>query len=1279
MSTAEDGGATANGAFSSYSGGGAGGKFRKKPFRKPATPYDRPTTVLRGSSISNNNNNNSSNSSSSWLKKLVVEPASKLISYGADRFFGSVFRARLPPLPPPQPREVDNVSDAVQGADLNRVQGADLNRVQGADLNRVQGVDLNRVQGADLNRVQWVDLNRVQGADLNGQDGAQETAGGDCSQPLNSSSSNTVFELEHLLKQKTFTRSEILHLTELLQSRAVERPDGDASLKNEEAASDFGRHQQFASVLLEENSNGGIRSSAVMSTPIPKSKALEYGVDSPAELAKSYMGSMPSKVSPSVLGMRGQVARKDMRGDIPFFSKSPTTSLSKKTSTPLAAPENGFLTPRARGRSAIYSMARTPYSRVNPALNHKGSGINSNGYARLSMSSSSVDLVENDEKFESQQMTLKRRSSVLDEEVGSVGPMRRIRQKPNLLAPRIHHTAHGVGIGSHAKQKLVVENENENVSRTSYAHVPSQSSAVASRILEQLEKLTPKEKVSESKIVAVREKSPLKLASTMFSGQTLRSMENVGSSKLQLDVQDAHNKLGDKTNANVDDSRDSSSRKQGKVEENGHRESAVPSDMWNPAMNNDSSPSLKASRPIIRSTDSVLTNDTSQPPQKKKSFRMTAQEQDDDVHSNWLASRPSYEEKKSMESPPKDSKSAPSEEPKVVKITTQSEDKSPSSLTSSKTELSRGAVTFGEGTSFSAFSALEETRAASKSAGFSLPAAPSDGPKETNDSPPLFSFSSKVVDKLPSMPFESVKNPEAKLDISSSLVNVTASTVSPTKVLASDKGFHVNPLKAGDINGKSDFAPSAASNGPLVSNPPRVSTTAASHNDVSNFVPAVASTTSAISSGSIFGFAAKPTDPSGPVFKFGASVDLPNAASPASTANVNEVADPNTKLKIDAGYGTSSSPHSNLTPFGAASSGNSTFGFGASSIFANTSKSPVSGAETASQGASVQLDSSAPAPLPSFSMSSSTPFGSSLSNSQVSNPNGIFGFSSAPTSDTSKLVPASGPSPSLFKFGASSTPASEGTAPSLSSGAAPGMFGFGFGASSSANAVDSSSGAATPQTVTNTTSSYSNGTSGIFNFGASSSAPSTISSNSTPNLFGSSWQNPNPPTTFGSTFASSSPATGFSFNASSTPSVSTNPVFSFTTASASVLSSPSQNLFGNAPSTAFAAVSPGSNDRMSAEDSMAEDPVQQSTPSVSVFGQPSLSPSPPGFTFGSTVASQCNPFPFGGQQNLQNPSPFQTSGSAEFNAGGGFSLGSGGVDKSGRKILRIGRSKNRKK
>lgn len=103
------------------------------------------------------------------------------------------------------------------------------------------------------------------------------------------------------------------------------------------------------------------------------------------------------------------------------------------------------------------------------------------------------------------------------------------------------------------------------------------------------------------------------------------------------------------------------------------------------------------------------------------------------------------------------------------------------------------------------------------------------------------------------------------------------------------------------------------------------------------------------------------------------------------------------------------------------------------------------------------------------------------------------------------------------------------------------------------------------------------------------------------------------------------------------------------------------------------------NDQMSGEDSMAEDPVPSS-----VFGQPSVSPPPPGFAFGSTtVPSQTNPFLFSGQQNQaapQSPSPFQATGSQEFNAGGGgFSLGSGGGDKSNRKIVRINRNKNRKK
>ena len=85
------------------------------------------------------------------------------------------------------------------------------------------------------------------------------------------------------------------------------------------------------------------------------------------------MGSRPSKVSPSMLGIRGQAFREDSTviSSGPFLSKSPIMPLVQRSSGHAGYLENGFMTPRSRGKSAIYSMARTPYSRVNLATNLK--------------------------------------------------------------------------------------------------------------------------------------------------------------------------------------------------------------------------------------------------------------------------------------------------------------------------------------------------------------------------------------------------------------------------------------------------------------------------------------------------------------------------------------------------------------------------------------------------------------------------------------------------------------------------------------------------------------------------------------------------------------------------------------------------------------------------------------------------------------------------------------------------------------------------------------------
>ncbi|XP_022859630.1 nuclear pore complex protein NUP1-like isoform X2 [Olea europaea var. sylvestris] len=585
MATAGEGGVTTNtdGIASSYDGGGGegvGGRSRRRPFRRAhhTTPYDRPLTAFRGITTAAINNINSS-----WLNKLVVDPASKLISYGAHRFFASVLRKRLPP--PPQLTEAnDESSDGLQEAIPNS------------------------------------------------QSGPIEPAGGNSSHPVNRSDIGGISELEQLLKQKTFTRSEIERLTELLHSRAEEVPVGERTQEAlPELASSLGRHRQFSSSPLEEDRNERDRYHGV-NTTIANSRVLEDDIASPAELAKAYMGSGPSKISPSKLVMRSQIGREDARllGNVPFTPKSPVMYSTTKVAVNIGVPENSIITPRSRGRSAIYNMARTPYPRVNPTAILKGNG-STNVYGGSSLSTSR-SLLENDL---SKQVSLKRRSSIFDDDLGEGGLMRRIRQKPNLLSPRIPRSAGGAvidfdGVRGSSKQKLplvdepkhklsitVRKNENDSIPSTSYAHVPPKSTEVASRILQHLEKLSPKEKSSDPQLVALWEKTPNKLTPNMLHGQALRSLEHVESSKLLQDVHDDH-KLEDWPIVTLHDAHDFSSQTKGRVEPRGPKDFAIPLDKSTLATNNDTTGSLKASVPSVEAFDSVNKNFAAQPPKGNK-------------------------------------------------------------------------------------------------------------------------------------------------------------------------------------------------------------------------------------------------------------------------------------------------------------------------------------------------------------------------------------------------------------------------------------------------------------------------------------------------------------------------------------------------------------------------------------------------------------------------------------------------------------------------------------
>lgn len=230
---------------------------------------------------------------------------------------------------------------------------------------------------------------------------------------------------------------------------------------------------------------------------------------------------------------------------------------------------------------------------------------------------------------------------MLDNDIGSVGPIRRIRQKQSLLSSRGLSppvsgslSISGAGFGSVAAQKpsssmhrkTSTENEESTMPGTSFSSVPTRSSEMASKILQQLDKLvSPKDKSSGPKLFALMDKSPTKLSPSMLHGQALKSLEAVDSSKLLRDVQD--NKLDGSLDKTILDARDSSSLKQDMVKENGPLKIVASCDKPTAVVNGIDSAVLKEN--TLMSTETTVSATpifVASPPQKKRAFQMSAHE-----------------------------------------------------------------------------------------------------------------------------------------------------------------------------------------------------------------------------------------------------------------------------------------------------------------------------------------------------------------------------------------------------------------------------------------------------------------------------------------------------------------------------------------------------------------------------------------------------------------------------------------------------------------------------
>ncbi|KAE9592408.1 hypothetical protein Lalb_Chr19g0128991 [Lupinus albus] len=1294
------------------SGGGSGvagfGKFRKRPFtRSQTTPYDRPATALR-----NPNRNNG------WLSK-IVDPAQRFIAYSANKLFSSVFRKRLPPPSPTSPS-----SEAVQDVRDNHQESAVF---VANDFSCKQQV---AIVESDVQ--------------INTSDGGELTI------------------LEKLLKQKTFTSEEINHLTALMRSKTLDSAVKEEGNRTEMVLpSDPVLHSNlkndYSKMAEQEN---GIKNSVFSYPYVTTNAPIEEDVASPAELAKAYMGSRPSKVSPSMLGLRS-LPREDqtLLKSQHFTSKAPIMSVVPRATTSLArVHDNGFLTPRSHGRSAIHSMARTPYARVFPA-SKQGVGV-----ALGEPSSSAQYALDHNVLSGSKQGALKRRSSVLDSDIGSVGPIRRIRHKSNLLSSNglaLHHPGSPLSIarsrvGTDASQqpsysmqkpillgevkqshkKLSAESVDDRKHTASFP-LPSRSSEMASKILQQLDKLvSPKEKSFELRLPILNDKSPMKLSSSMLRGQALRSMETVDSSKFLDNIRE--NEL-DGTIGNSSATAEKLSSQIDKVE-NGPLKFVSPTDgSVSVKTDADATVPRKQAISIAKLDDSSLTKPISYP-QKKRAFHISANEDylemDEDAYPNGALSSFPLSGKETTGSTAVADKTTSStatilQKPLGSSIVMPSNsfavDGKPhvGTVDGEKVDVLTSRTSSIFDLTFKPV--IAAATAATQTIIGSDKSAPPNG---SLANPPLFNFGNKVV---PSM------EPTSANSLSKECTN-SGPVFGLEKVVSSKEPGADAPLVNFGINKNIQNAPqvpftfSSSVGGELngvkfggaSDSNMKTSISSTTVTSVVDSIPKfIQSDDADVKTNTITGFSTRASEPA-----VSSAVSTPLSTSPMNIFTFGNSSNQNGPVALSPSFSsslpfmvTNNSTSLNMfssSPLAASSSGNISDTAASASISMTTSTPAViassninsSTSEVASTSStpSVFKFGSTPSPstgLPVSSTSGSEPvetkkdtgigilgstsFGSS-SASVGSTGSGIFGFSSSAMTTVNSQSQVSA-------FGSTSDSVSGTLAPPATSV---------FSSSTKSQSVAFGSSASSPlfgftgNTTFSSGSSFfpsSNPATNIFNsgttFGQSTNAfsseanPASSNSVTSSTPFGlSSWQS----TSFGSSFnSSSSPSPGFSFLAASVASTSSPMMFGSTTSASSApqfsftSAAPTTNLqpaFGSSsPVFAFGSA-PVNNDQMGTEDSMAEDTVQATQPVTPVCGQ---QPAPPqsNFVFGAPTPTPtgASPFQFSSQQSSTppNPSPFQASGSLEFNSGGSFSLGPGGSDKSGRKIVRVNKNKLRKK
>ncbi|XP_076953967.1 nuclear pore complex protein NUP1-like [Bidens hawaiensis] len=451
------------------------GKFPKPPRKRHSTPYDRPPPPTQ-----------SQDGGGSWLSKLVVNPARRLIVGGATRILPSFFSQSHHSSSSSEYDSEDADADAIVNVGDAAEHTLEL-VVSGSSKNAGPSNETDKLKGI----VEHVDVQ---------QDKSEKVV-----EDLG------VDQIENMLKGKHFSRDESMRLLEILNSRLAD----DSKVEGgEKPATVVPQAQNKGNALDHEIlSTSNIRKHD-FETPMPRlqSNIQDEVAASPIDIAKAYMGSRVSELGFNTYSNVSIVAREQKSSDA-FPSKPHFFTPSSKSSTcwpgAMVQDQRSYLTPQnQRSRYGLHNFPRTPYSRTKPRLSQlQGDGKSSN----TSLTT-----------FQQSRLQTKTSSDAMDVGYGSVGPIRRVKNKlvtePQSEGPKSFSSARIASSSSASRSSVPVFQKNTRTSGTSNFYTADKneqsfkgdantnsagpSNETVRKILEQLDrhKPTPKEKAAELKL-----------------------------------------------------------------------------------------------------------------------------------------------------------------------------------------------------------------------------------------------------------------------------------------------------------------------------------------------------------------------------------------------------------------------------------------------------------------------------------------------------------------------------------------------------------------------------------------------------------------------------------------------------------------------------------------------------------------------------------------------------------------------------------------------------------